>query len=807
MTGRDLENLSKVPVPQPRANAKKAALDAALQAFDAAGMSLPAGSPGGEPEATNKTPQGNVRTLRQTETTQSKRSFRMSSLTRPQMALAASFAALLIVAPVAMHQLRDKNEPQFSPAVSELRAPASESGRIAVTPSIAVDGKDLAMKGAVGGASDGMHVSSGGGKSAPEAPAPFANANVEERAAEMEATTARKGNRKAEVAVTPPSNMPSEVAQGLGQPPAAATRRPITVGKQPLAADNAALGTDYSQSASNADAARTRGDETSIAALAPPPPAPPATAYRANPSAPMATQLNPYGVGAVQNRRLDGLGWMGGEVDADARGAPEIVDLENRDKFEAKEINPVKQVASEPVSTFSIDVDTASYSFVRRALNAGHLPPKDAVRVEELINYFPYAYPAPDTADVPFKPTVSVFDAPWNPKNKLVHVAIKGYDLKTAERPRANLVFLMDVSGSMAGPDRLPLIKNAFRLLVDQLQPDDTIGIVTYASGSGIALEPTKVSEKGKILAAIDAFGAGGSTAGAAGIADAYRLAEAGFDKSAVNRIILATDGDFNVGITDQNELKGFIERKRQSGIFLSILGVGQGNHNDALMQTLAQNGNGTAAYVDTLNEARKVLVDEASSTLFTIAKDVKLQIEWNPKAVSEYRLVGYETRNLRREDFNNDRVDAGDIGSGHTVTAIYEVTPIGAPKLVDDLRYAAKPAANAQDESAPASATEPASNELGFLKLRYKRPREDVSNLIELPIMPSGAGLDGVAADVRFSTAVAAFGQLLKGESYTQGYSFDDVLKLAQGARGDDPFGYRAEFLNLVRLAKSARP
>lgn len=765
MTGRDLENLSKLPVPPPRANAKTAALEAALQAFDEATASLPAGSLVGEPEAINKEPQGNVRTLRQTETTQPKRSFRMSSLTRPQMALAASFAALLIVAPVAMHQLRELPRNTPSPTVAELTAPAKD-GRVTAT---------------------------NDGKSAPEAPAPFATANVEERAAEIEATTARKGNRKTEVAVTPPSNIPSEVAQGLGQPPVPAARGQIGLGKHSLAADNAALGTDYSVQAT------PRPWPPRPAAAAPP-----ATAYLAKPAAPMAQRIAPYGLGAAESKKLDGLAWMGGEREADARATPQIADLENRDKFDAKDVNPVKQVAEEPVSTFSIDVDTSSYSFMRRTLNAGHLPPKDALRVEELINYFPYAYPAPDTAEVPFKPAVTVFTSPWNTNNKLVHVAIKGYELKSAERPRANLVLLMDVSGSMAGPDRLPLVKNAFRLLVDQLQPDDTIGIVTYASGSGIALEPTKIADKAKILSAIDALGAGGATAGAAGIADAYRLAEAGFDKSAVNRIILATDGDFNVGITDRDELKGFIERKRQSGIFLSILGVGQGNHNDALMQTLAQNGNGTAAYVDTLNEARKVLVDEASSTLFTIAKDVKVQIEWNPQAVSEYRLIGYETRNLKREDFNNDRVDAGDIGSGHTVTAIYEVTPVGAPKLVDDLRYAAKPAAEAEKAKTSTSTN---ANELGFLKLRYKRPKEDVSNLLELPITNTSAAIDSSAADVRFSTAVAAFGQLLKGEPYTQGYSFDDVLALAQGARGDDPFGYRAEFLNLVRLAKSARP
>lgn len=497
--------------------------------------------------------------------------------------------------------------------------------------------------------------------------------------------------------------------------------------------------------------------------------------------------------------------WMGNPDDQ-----RQTIREENRDKFNAQEINPVKQAAIEPVSTFSIDVDTASYSFARRALNAGHLPPKDSIRVEEMINYFPYNYPAPESAETPFKPTVTVMPSPWNVYNQLVHVGIKGYDLKSAERPRANLVLLMDVSGSMEPADRLPLVKNAFRLLVDQLKPDDTIGIVTYASGAGIALEPTRVADKAKILAAIESLGAGGSTAGAEGIQDAYRLAETNFDKRAVNRIILATDGDFNVGITDQNELKSYIERKRQSGIFLSILGVGQGNHNDALMQTLAQNGNGTAAYADTLSEARKVLVEESSSTLFTIAKDVKVQIEWNPQRVAEYRLIGYESRALKREDFNNDRIDAGDIGSGHTVTAIYEVTPVGAPVLADELRYGKKASSGATElQPRNANAADSKPNELGFLKLRYKRPNEDVSKLIELaiPDLQPKPSLAQAPDDVRFSVAVAEFGQLLRGTPYTQGASFDDVLSLAQSARGDDPFGYRAEFLNLVRLAKSARP
>ncbi|AZG76456.1 vWA domain-containing protein [Methylocystis rosea] len=486
-------------------------------------------------------------------------------------------------------------------------------------------------------------------------------------------------------------------------------------------------------------------------------------------------------------------------MSVDTNVAPES---EFRDRFESKETNPVKLAATDPVSTFSIDVDAASYAFARRALNAGRLPPKDSVRVEEFVNYFPYDYPKPESAQTPFKPTITVTPSPWNAGNRLVHVAIQGYALQSAERPRANLVFLIDVSGSMSPQDRLPLVKNALRMLVDELKPEDTVAVVTYASGSGVALEPTKVADKAKILGAIDALGAGGSTAGAQGIQDAYRLAESNFDRSAVNRVILATDGDFNVGVTDQRELKGLIERKREKGVFLSILGVGQGNYNDALMQALAQNGNGAAVYVDNLNEARKALVEEASSTLFPIAKDVKIQVEWNPARVSEYRLIGYETRALRREDFNNDKVDAGDVGSGHRVTAIYEITQVGAEKkLVDDLRYGKK-------TPAPVSA-QGAESELGFLKLRYKLPKEEASRLITQPIAesPSIESIARASQDVRFSVAVAAFAQLLKGAPYLGDYSYDDVIALAQSAKGDDPFGYRAEFVNLARLAKSARP
>ena len=473
-----------------------------------------------------------------------------------------------------------------------------------------------------------------------------------------------------------------------------------------------------------------------------------------------------------------------------------------RDRFATAAANPVKSVASEPISTLSIDVDSASYSFVRRTLNSGHLPPKDAVRVEEMINYFPYAYPLPEDRSAPFRPTVSVLPSPWNPTNKLVHIAIKGYDVPRSERPRANLVLLIDTSGSMAPDDRLPLLKNAFRMLIDTLRPDDTVGIVTYAGGTHAALEPTKVADKRKIFEVIERLHANGSTAGGAGIQEAYRMAEATFDKTAVNRVILATDGDFNVGVTDVGELKSFVERKRETEIYLSVLAVGRGNYNDALMQALAQNGNGIAAYIDTLNEARKVLVDEVSSTLFTIAKDVKVQIEFNPAVVAEYRLIGYETRLLRREDFNNDKVDAGDISSGHTVTAIYEITPVGSPKFVEDLRYK-------QPAAVPSAGPGEGKGEYAFLKINYKLPTETTSRRIEMTVTPAleKAAINQVTTEVRFSTAVAAFGQLLRGEPHLKSFGYDEVIALASAARGDDLFGYRSEFINLVRLAKTARP
>ena len=473
-----------------------------------------------------------------------------------------------------------------------------------------------------------------------------------------------------------------------------------------------------------------------------------------------------------------------------------------RDRFDSPTPNPVHRVAEDPVSTFSIDVDTASYAFVRRALNNGYRPPPNAVRIEELINYFDYDYELPATRSVPFQPDVSIFPTPWNPETQLLHIGIKGFDIIPEEKQRTNLVFLVDVSGSMNQSDKLPLLKDSLSLLVNHLDPEDTIALVVYAGSAGTVLGPTPVREKHRILNALDRLQAGGSTAGGAGIKLAYSLAEENFDSEGVNRVILATDGDFNVGIRDPEALKGFIERKRETGIFLSVLGFGRGNYNDALMQKLAQNGNGNAAYIDSLSEARKVLVDEASGTLFTIARDVKIQVEFNPARVAEYRLIGYETRRLRREDFNNDRVDAGDVGAGHSVTALYEITPVDSEaRLVDDLRYEGNTKSSGPEEEPDTD------SEYAFLKIRYKLPGEDTSRLLTRPIDNSMAysELRDAPREVRFSAAVAAFGLLLREDPFIGNFQYRDVLKLAEPAAGKDPFGYRSEFLDLVQAADRA--
>ena len=469
-----------------------------------------------------------------------------------------------------------------------------------------------------------------------------------------------------------------------------------------------------------------------------------------------------------------------------------------RDKFTTVAQNAFKLVREEPVSTFSIDVDTASYSFVRASLNRNTLPQPAAVRTEEMVNYFPYDYATPASAAQPFTTNVATFPSPWTAGRKLVRIGIKGYEIRRATRPRANLVFLIDTSGSMQAENKLPLVKQSLGLLLDQLGANDRVAIVTYAGSAGTALEPTRASEKAKILGVLDRLGAGGSTAGAEGIRQAYALAAANFDPKGVNRVLLATDGDFNVGITNQEELKGFVEREREKGVFLSVLGFGMGNYNDALMQTLAQNGNGAAAYIDTLSEARKTLVDEASSTLFPIAKDVKIQVEFNPATVAEYRLIGYETRMLNRDDFDNDKVDAGDVGSGQTVTALYEVTPVGGPRAIGDLRYK-RPTAMIQGAGA---------SELGFVKIRYKRPNSNVSQLISTPIgrATKYRRFEEAPQEARFATGVAAFAELMRGGRYNGSMGYDDVLRIALAARGRDEFGYRSEFIQMVRAAKAAR-
>ncbi len=510
-------------------------------------------------------------------------------------------------------------------------------------------------------------------------------------------------------------------------------------------------------------------------------------------SAPPALRFS-RGVGQFAPRARASQGFVPSAPDAEAPA--QVYRDQGRDRFETFDPNSIKVVSEDPVSTFSIDVDTASYAFMRARLNQGVLPPADSVRVEELINYFPYDYAGPDSQDTPFKANVSVMPTPWNAKTKLMRIGIKGYVPVATETPRANLVFLIDASGSMQAPDKLPLLRNAFGLLLTSLHPDDTVAIVTYAGSAGTALEPTKVSDRTKILAALDNLAAGGSTAGAEGIRQAYALAEAN-KVDGINRVILATDGDFNVGISDSETLKDFVVRKRATGVSLSVLGFGAGNYNDALMQALAQNGNGNAAYIDTLTEARKVLVEDVHATLQTIAKDVKIQVEFNPATVAEYRLIGYETRLLNSEDFNNDKVDAGEIGAGHTVTALYEITPVGSEgRLVEDLRYqsAGRPAAGSGDE-------------IAFVKIRYKRPDGDESTLITTPVTHADevASIEAADTEARFSAAVAGFGQVLRGGRYTGNWSIDDAITLAEGARGTDRFGYRNEFVNLARLAKTA--
>ncbi|WP_420859920.1 vWA domain-containing protein [Marivivens marinus] len=462
---------------------------------------------------------------------------------------------------------------------------------------------------------------------------------------------------------------------------------------------------------------------------------------------------------------------------------------ETTEAYPSADPNPLKVVVEEPVSTFSIDVDTAAYSVIRNSLNRGTLPPAEAVRVEEMVNYFPYDYPAPDADAAPFRPTISLMQTPWNPDTQLLHIAIQGEMPTVDDRPPLNLVFLIDTSGSMNDAAKLPLLKQSFRLMLGNLRPEDQVAIVEYAGSAGLVLAPTPAGERTAILAALDGLGAGGSTNGQGGLEQAYAVAATMAEEGEVSRVILATDGDFNVGLSDPSALEDFIADKRDTGTYLSVLGFGRGNLDDATMQALAQNGNGTAAYIDTLNEAQKVLVDQLTGALFPIAGDVKVQVEFNPATVAEYRLIGYETRALNREDFNNDRVDAGELGAGHSVTAIYEITPVGSPaRMTDPLRY--QPAADAGD-----------SPEIGFLKLRWKEPGEDVSQLMETPILPD---MGSAGTEAQFAAAIAGFGQLLRGDTALGDWGWAEAIALANANRGADPYGYRTEAVQLMRLAES---
>ena len=473
-------------------------------------------------------------------------------------------------------------------------------------------------------------------------------------------------------------------------------------------------------------------------------------------------------------------------------------EFQSRVRFTKFSSNPIKLVTEEPMSTFSVDADTASYAFIRANLNEGYFPPKDVVRTEELINYFAYDYAPPETRDQPFAAHVSLMPAPWNDASRLMHIGIKGFELDHSEVPPANLVFLIDTSGSMDQPNKLPLLIRSFKLLLSALAPDDRVAIVTYAGSAGVVLEPTPVSERSKILDRLERLYAGGSTAGGDGIRLAYRLAEQHMVSDGINRVILATDGDFNVGITDVDELEEFISRKRSSGVFLSVLGFGMDNYNDDLMQHLAQNGNGNAAYIDSISEARKVFVEQVTSTLVPIAKDVKIQVEFNPATVSEYRLIGYETRMLEREDFRNDKVDAGEVGAGHTVTAIYELT------LANTDAGHIPPSRYQSTESELSSSFD---DEFAFLKIRYKLPDAHSSTLVTQPVTVANYfdTVNTAPRDVRFATAVAAFGELLRGGRYTGDYGYKEVIALANDALGDDRFGYRREFIQLVRIAQTA--
>ncbi len=463
----------------------------------------------------------------------------------------------------------------------------------------------------------------------------------------------------------------------------------------------------------------------------------------------------------------------------------------DREQYAELPDSPVHLVAQNPVSTFSIDVDTGAYSNIRRFLNSNRLPPRDAVRLEELVNYFDYDYPKSDNG-TPFSVSTEVFDSPFKADAKIMKIALRANDSDTDELPAANLVFLIDVSGSMNNEKKLPLVKQTLTILTEQLREQDRIAIVTYSSGEKLALPSTSGKNKREILQVIESLKAQGATAGEQAIQMAYREAEKSYIKNGINRIILATDGDFNVGISDRNALATMVAEKRKSGISLSALGYGTGNLNEAMMKKIAMSGNGNFFYIDSYREAKKVLGRELSATLMTVAQDVKLQVEFNPATVREYRLIGYEHRQLKREDFNNDNVDAGDIGAGSRVTAFYEFVPVGKKGWIDENRYTTPVQSNGNN------------NEYAYLKLRYKLPEETQSKLLQQPIKVASQSFDKASSDSRFAMAVVAFGEALRGGQYNGTITWGDIYQLAKNNQQPDPYGDRMEFVNLVELAKS---
>ena len=463
----------------------------------------------------------------------------------------------------------------------------------------------------------------------------------------------------------------------------------------------------------------------------------------------------------------------------------------NTERYQKQPDQPVKAVAQEPVSTFSIDVDTGSYANVRRFLNDGGLPPEDAVRIEEIVNYFPYNYPLP-TGTHPFAIHTQTVDSPWQPEAKLIKIGIQAQDLAKKELPPANLVFLVDISGSMNSPEKLPLVKKTLRILTEQLRPQDKVTLITYADGEALVLPPTSGRNKDEILRAINKLQAGGATAGESALKMAYEQAQKAYVKNGINRILLATDGDFNVGVADTEALKSMVAEKRKSGISLTTLGFGTGNYNEDMMEQIADAGDGNYNYIDNEKEAKKVLQHQLTSTLATVAQDVKIQVEFNPATVKEYRLVGYTNRTLRNEDFNNDKVDAGDIGSGHSVTAIYEIIPQGKQGWLNESRYQKAPAASG------------GKNEYVFVKVRYKLPGQSTSKLIEQAVPAVSIPLTQADEDTRLALAAASYAQALRGGEYNGKLDWNAIEQMAKQAKGKDPFGLQEEFVELVKIAKS---